>query len=269
MHALRERLRMSGSIHIGTSGWSYKGWKNSFYPTDIPVKDHFGFYATQFSTVEINLTFYRLPTQQMVEGWRQKAPPGFTYTVKGSRFITHTKKLRNLHGALNKFFEHIKPLKKHIGAVLWQLPPNLHKDTPRLEKFLRQLPRSYPYAVEFRHPSWLVPDTFELLRQRHAAYVSVSSLAMPMNLTVTSNTVYIRFHGLQGGAAHDYTRQELEPWAEHIQTQAREGKTVYVYFNNDSNVRAPANALLLAEMTQGRAFTPNHRAIRATARRTE
>jgi len=238
-----------GRIYIGTSGWSHKSWEKTFYPEDVPVSRHLEFYITQFLTVEINLTFYRLPAETIVQGWLRKAPPGFVYAVKGSRFITHMKKLANLDGAVDKFFDRIGPLKSRIGVILWQLPPNLGKDTPRLAGFLAQLPRSYRYPVEFRHPSWLDEETFDLLRRHHAAHVSVSSLAMPMNLTVTSDLVYIRFHGLEHGAAHDYTRSELKPWAEHICHHHRAGKTVYVYFNNDANVRAPANAKLLMQMT--------------------
>ncbi len=210
---------------------------------------HFNFYATQFPTVEINLTFYRLPTPGTVEGWRDKAPPGFIYAVKGSRFITHMKKLAHLNGAVDKFFDRIEPLRKKIGVILWQLPPNLKKDIPRLEAFLKLLPKRYRYAVEFRHASWLEEDVFELLRKYCAAHVSVSSRVMAMSLAVTADLVYVRLHGLEGGAAHDYSRKELAPWAAHAREQARAGKTVFVYFNNDANVRAPANAKLLMEMT--------------------
>ncbi len=236
---------MAGNVHIGTSGWSYKGWEKRFYPRKLAVEEHLQYYATQFGTVEINLTFYRLPTPKMVEGWRDKTPKAFIYAVKGSRFITHMKKLLNVREGLRRYFGRIKALKGKTGVVLWQLPPFLKQDLERLEGFLRLLPASYQHAVEFRHPSWLTPETFELLRQYHSAHVSVSSLAMPMDLTVTSKIVYIRFHGLQGGAAHDYTQVELEPWGEHIREQARRGKTVFAYFNNDANVRAPANAKLL------------------------
>ncbi len=246
-------------VHIGTSGWSYKSWEKTFYPPDLPKSRHFDFYATQFSTVEINLTFYRLPTPAMVQGWRDKAPPGFVYAVKGSRFITHMKKLANLDGALERFFERIEPMKSRIGVILWQLPPMLRKDPPRLEDFLSQLPRNYSYAVEFRHPSWLAPDIFELLRRFDAAHVSVSSLGMPMNLTVTSELVYIRFHGLAGGAAHDYTQTELQPWARHICHQADCDRQVFVYFNNDANVRAPGNARLLRDMVGRRRGEPAQR----------
>jgi uncharacterized protein YecE (DUF72 family) len=242
---------MSGQIYIGTSGWSYKGWNNTFYPEEVPRNRQFEFYATQFPTVEINATFYRLPTPGMVCGWRDKAPKGFVFAVKGSRFITHMKKLANLDGAIDKFFERIKPMAKRIGVILWQLPPNLQKDVPRLESFLKLLPRRYEYAVEFRHASWLDLETFRVLKKHSAAHVSVSSLGMPMNLTVTSNLVYLRFHGLEKGAAHDYTADELRPWAAHIRSQSNSGKIVYAYFNNDLNVRAPGNARMLREMTGG------------------
>ncbi len=238
-----------GDIYIGTSGWSYKSWEEIFYPADVPASRHFEFYATQFRTVEINLTFYRLPSEKMVEGWRRKAPPGFVYAVKGSRFITHMKKLANLDGAVDKFFDRIAPMKRRIGIILWQLPPILRKDMARLEAFLCNLPKQYRHAVEFRHASWLEEETFDLLRRYRAAHVSVSSRGMPMNLEVTSDLVYIRFHGLEGGAAHDYSRDELQPWAAHIRSQAHKGRNVYAYFNNDANVRAPANARLLIEMT--------------------
>jgi uncharacterized protein YecE (DUF72 family) len=235
-------------VYIGTSGWSYKSWQKTFYPKEVKVANHFHFYATQFPTVEINLTFYRLPVPGMVKGWRDKAPEGFVYAVKGSRFITHMKKLVKLDGALTKYFDRIRPLKEKIGVVLWQLPPFMKSDLARLEDFLRQVPTSYRHAVEFRHPSWMEPATFKLLRKYDAAHVSLSSRGMPMDLTVTCEIVYIRFHGLEGGAAHDYTRAELEPWAEHIRREARGGRKIFAYFNNDINVRAPENAKMLMEM---------------------
>src|SRR5205814_5405589 len=140
-------------------------------------------------------------------------------------FITHMKKLRNLDGSLNKFFRRIQSMKKRVGCILWQLPPFMRKDVKLLESFLRRLPASYRYAVEFRHVSWLEEEVFDILRRHRAGHVSVSSLGMPMNLTVTSELVYIRFHGLENGGAHDYTRDELRPWAEHILRQAAKNKT--------------------------------------------
>jgi uncharacterized protein YecE (DUF72 family) len=250
-------------VYIGTSGFVYKGWEKTFYPEDISAKEHLEFYATQFPTVEINATFYRLPTLKMVKGWRDRAPEGFVFAVKGSRYITHLKRLKNLNGGLNKFIRRITPLKERLGPILWQLPPNLGKDPDRLDNFLKKAPKTFLHAVEFRHRSWYDGDeAFEILRKHRVAHVSLSSLGMPMNLTVTADFVYIRFHGLENGAAHDYTREELEPWAHHIHQQRRAGRTVYVYFNNDWNVRAPANAKMLMELPGVPALKPSKGKIR-------
>ncbi|MDB6121436.1 MAG: hypothetical protein JWQ71_429 [Pedosphaera sp.] len=233
-------------VYIGTSGWSYKDWGKAFYPKEVPKSRQFEYYATQFPTVEINNTFYRLPTPKSVEDWRDKAPEDFLYAIKGSRFITHMKKLANLGDGIDNFFSRIKPLKKQIGVILWQLPPMLKKDAGRLNDFLRELPKGYRYAVEFRHVSWLDDEVFTILRKHHAAHVNLSSGGMPMDLTVTTNLIYIRFHGLAGGAAHDYARKELKPWAEFIHGHPRH--TVFAYFNNDINTRAPGNAQMLMEI---------------------
>jgi len=242
-------------IYIGTSGWVYKEWSNDFY-RGLKPKEQFQFYTTQFPTVEINATFYRLPSVKMAHGWRSKAPAGFVFAVKGSRFITHIKRLNNLGGSVNKYFRRIKPLRPRVGPLLWQLPPNFKKDLPRLAKFLKRLPKIFSHAVEFRHPSWLEAETCDLLRRHHAAFVLVSSLRMPMDLSVTGDFVYVRFHGLSGGARHDYSRAELKPWAKHLCAQAKAGKNAFVYFNNDLNVRAPNNAKLLMEMCGSLAVKP-------------
>jgi uncharacterized protein YecE (DUF72 family) len=159
------------------------------------------------------------------------------------------KKLVNVDEALDRYFERIEPLRSKTACVLWQLPPNLQIDLPRLERFLCLLPRGYQYAVEFRHPSWMENRVFDLLWSRCVAFTSVSSLVMPISFNSTADVVYIRFHGLEGGAAHDYTRRELQPWAEHARKSAVEGKRVLVYFNNDLNVCAPANAKVFMQMT--------------------
>jgi uncharacterized protein YecE (DUF72 family) len=242
-------------VYIGTSGWSYKGWEEAFYPSGIPKTRHFEYYLTQFPTVEINLTFYRLPTERTIRNWRTKAPQDFIYALKGSRFITHMKKLVNLGDALNKFFARVDPLGPLMGPILWQLPRLLKKDTARLADFLQRLPKDHRYALEFRHPSWLAEDTFALLQQHRIAHVSLSSGAMPANLTVTADFIYLRFHGLSGGAAHDYTIAELQPWAAHILNHP--DKTVFAYFNNDMNTRAPQNARQLMEMVGSRAAKPS------------
>jgi uncharacterized protein YecE (DUF72 family) len=234
-------------IFIGTSGWVYKEWANDFYH-GLKPQEHFQFYATQFPTVEINATFYRLPNLKTVHGWRENAPENFIFAVKGSRYITHIKRLNNLERSVGNFIRRIQPLKEKLGPLLWQLPPNFKPDFPRLEKFLKRLPEEFSHAVEFRHPDWMADETFELLRKYNAAFVSVSSLRMPMNFSVTADFIYIRFHGLAGGPYHDYARKEMVPWTRHIRKQAATGKKVFAYFNNDLNVRAPNNAKRLMEM---------------------
>ncbi|MBA4149147.1 MAG: DUF72 domain-containing protein [Verrucomicrobia bacterium] len=244
-------------VWIGTSGWVYKHWAESFYPRDWPRTQHLEFYFQQFPTVEINATFYRLPTESMVKGWCRKAPDGFLYAAKGSRYITHMKKLREVKEGLKNYFDRIKHLRDKLGPILWQLPPNLKKDLPRLEEFLAQLPKEpYQHAVEFRHESWVDEETFALLRKYRAAHVWLSSQKMPINFTATASFVYARFHGLENGAAHDYTREELEPWAEQLTQFSKQRKPAFVYFNNDCNTRAPLNAKMLMEMVGSLAVAP-------------
>ena len=233
---------------IGTSGWIYKHWAESFYPDDWTKTQHLEFYAQHFPTVEINATFYRLPPISMVKGWVKKAPDDFIYAVKGSRYITHIKRLKAASAALKKYFTRIKYLRSRLGPILWQLPPNLQKDIPRLEKFLKILPADYQHAVEFRHPSWVDDETFSVLKKYKAAHVWLSSQRMPLDFTVTADFIYARFHGLEHGAAHDYTGEELRPWAEQLNKAAGEGKSSFVYFNNDLNTRAPLNAKMLMKM---------------------
>lgn len=247
---------MKPRVYIGTSGYTYKSWDKTFYG-DTPKRLQLEYYSGHFPTVEINATFYRLPSEGMVTGWRDRVEEPFCYALKGSRFITHMKKLARLDGALDRYFDRIAPMRERVAVILWQLPPMLKKDLRRLEDFLAQLPREYRYAVEFRHLSWYEDDeVFKLLRKYKVAHAALSSNAMPMNLSVTSDLVYVRFHGLAGGFAHDYTRRELQPWADFIMDQAQRGRTSYVYFNNDVNVRAPENARMLMEMIGEHAVRP-------------
>jgi uncharacterized protein YecE (DUF72 family) len=246
---------MKARVYIGTSGYSYKSWDKTFYG-DTPKRAQLEYYITQFPTVEINATFYRLPSEGMVRGWRDRVNEDFIYAVKGSRFITHMKKLVKLDGALDKFFDRVEAMKERTAVILWQLPGMLHKDGARLDNFLAVVPKEYRHAVEFRHPSWYDEEVFEILRKHKTAHVALSSKGMPMNLSVTTNFIYVRFHGLEGGAAHDYTRAELAPWADFLSGEAEKGRSAYVYFNNDINVRAPENAKMLMDMIGDYAVEP-------------
>jgi uncharacterized protein YecE (DUF72 family) len=235
---------------IGTSGWSYKGWAKSFYPEEITGVKQFTYYASQFPTVELNASFYRTPTENAVKSWHDKSPSSFIIAVKGSRYVTHIKRLKDVEESVRWFCDRMAPLGEHLGPFLWQLPPNFKKDITRLEQFLTCLPKHFRHAVEFRDPSWIEDETFETLSRYHVAFVAVSSLRMPQDFTLTTDFTYVRFHGLEGGAAHDYSKEELQPWAIHLQEALGEGRSVYAYFNNDINTRAPENAKLLQSLIE-------------------
>lgn len=248
-----------GGIWIGTSGWVYKEWAGHFYPKGWRKKDEFAYYARHFPTVEINATFYRLPSKKMVRGWHDRSPEGFLFAVKGSRYLTHIRRLKDTGPGLQKYFRRIKPLAERTGPFLWQLPPTFHKNAlnwKRLERFLAKVPRDCRHAVEFRHPSWLDEETFALLRKNNVANVWISSLRMPVDYTITSDFVFLRFHGLAGGAYHDYTEDELRPWAQPLIKAARRGIPAFVYFNNDLNTRAPLNAHALMRLVGCHAVGP-------------
>jgi uncharacterized protein YecE (DUF72 family) len=243
----------AGTIAVGTSGWSYDDWEGAFYPDDLPRSEWFGHYVARFPTVEVNYSFYRLPSETTVERWRGNAPERFRFAVKGSRFITHVRRLSDCREEVGRFLERVRGLKAFLGVVLWQLPPTLERDLGLLEGFTSLLPSDVRHAIEFRHPSWLVEDAFATLRDRGIAHVSVSSSVMPRDLTVTADFVYVRFHGLGEGFAHDYTREELRPWAEFLRDVHGRGLEGYAYFNNDARARAPKNARELIEALGGAA----------------
>jgi uncharacterized protein YecE (DUF72 family) len=235
-----------GHIAVGTSGWSYDHWENLFYPEGLARSRWFGHYASIFSTVEVNYSFYRLPSASTIEAWARKSPDGFRFAVKGSQLITHRLRLRDCDEAVGLFYERVLGLGEQLGAVLWQLPPDQLRDEELIDSFLAKLPASVPVAVEFRDPSWMRPSVYDVLRRHAAALVWVSSEHMPRVFADTAPLVYARFHGLGGDFSHDYTAEELKPWVE-----ALRGKDGYAYFNNDGLARAPSNALLLRDLLAG------------------
>jgi len=201
--------------------------------------------------VEINSSFYRLPFENMVKGWAKKAPEGFKFTLKMWRRVTHYKRLRDVKDDLGIFFTRMKPLEKNLGAILYQLPPSLKIDLPLLEKFLEMLPENLDQSIEFRHPSWLIPETFSLLKKFNIAYCIISMPEFPETVEITSNISYIRFHGREILYGSSYSDEELERWAEQIRDFSKQGvERVYIYFNNDYNAYAVFNALKLREFIQ-------------------
>ena len=235
---------------IGTSGWSYEHWAGDFYPAGLAARDRLSFYAERFPTVEINATFYRLPSEAMVRGWRERVPEGFAFAVKGSRFITHVRRLQDVGDALAQFMARVSLLGDTLAVVLWQLPPSVTFDPQSLDRFLIQMPDGVRCAVEFRHQSWLREEAFAVLRAHGVAHVHVSSDIMPVDLTTTADFVYVRFHGLAayGGA---YPAEALVPWARFLADQRDAGRDAYVYFNNDAGGHAPRDAARLTELLHG------------------
>ena len=235
-------------IYLGTSGWYYKHWARRFYPAGVVQHDWLGYYATKFSTVEVNNTFYRLPSQKMVQGWDEKTPDDFVFAFKGSRLVTHLKKLRNTADALHVFYERMKLVGHKLGIILWQLPPSLSLDVPLLEGFLAELDPGIRQAVEFRHQSWFTPEAYRVLEQYQVGLCIISAPTLPTIITTTAPFSYIRWHGKAALYATNYTDRELEDWAKTI--RALPVDDVYGYFNNDAFAYAPTNCLHLINLLQ-------------------
>ncbi len=242
---------MSPKYFVGTSGWHYEHWRGRFYPADLPKSKWLEFYARSFSTVELNNSFYHLPSEKAFANWRDSSPEGFVYAVKVSRFITHIKKLKDVEEALEKFLERARLLGEKLGPLLYQLPPGLHRNDSLLEDFLKLLPRGLSHVFEFRHESWLDKGVFDLLRRYNAGFCIYDMPDLTSPLEATADFVYVRFHGstwLYGGS---YSDEELSGWAKNISELARGRKAVYVYFNNDAEAFAVQNALMLARKLRG------------------
>lgn len=234
-------------IRIGTSGWYYDHWKERFYPAELPKSNWFEHYAGTFDTVEVNNTFYHLPKEQTMRRWHDIAPAGFLFAVKANRYITHVKKLNDTAEPLQRFFERANLLKDNLGPILYQLPPNLHKDVDRLGGFIKLLPKKSPAVFEFRHESWYSDDIFELLAKSNAAFCIHDMPGKKSPRVVTGKIIYIRFHGTTGRYAGNYPESALQDWATWLKDQAKTASSIYAYFNNDAQGRAIKNAKQLKE----------------------
>lgn len=237
----------TGRIFVGTSGWTYDDWAGTFYPEEVKGSERLAFYVTKFNTVEINATFYRLPTQAMLDAWNRRLPGDFHLVVKGSRVVTHLKKLSDCREPVEMFLERVKQLKT-LKVILWQLPPSLHKDLQRLDNFLKGLPQNVRHAVEFRHATWWDAEVAELLKLHRAAFVAVSHPQLPDTIYPTTDFLYLRFHGLGRQLyRYDYSDEELKDWAARLEPHLG-GRTLYAFFNNDFEAHAPRNAETLRAM---------------------
>ena len=228
---------------IGTSGWTYDGWRGPFYPDDVRKKDWLRYYASRFSTTEINGSFYRTPTLEAVRGWRNDTPKHFGFAWKASKFITHWKRLSSKsENSIALMETRLKALGPKVVAILFQLPPQFAKNREWLESFLRMLPRRHRYTFEFRHRSWYDDDILDVLHRRDVALCLSDHHDAPSPWEVTARHVYIRGHGPAGHYHGNYSSRTLDRWADEIAKWRKEKRIVLVYFDNDQKAAAPKDA---------------------------
>jgi len=226
----------------------YDHWRGEFYPPEIPETRWFSYYAQHFSTVELNSSFYPLPSEKAFGTWRDKAPPSFVYALKVSRCITHLKKLRDVYEPLEAFISRARLLGDKLGPLLYQLPPGMKPNDAVLEAFLKLLPRDLHHVFEFRNESWFDHGVNALLRKHDAGFCVYDLPGTTAPLVTTADIAYARFHGSTRLYDSCYADSELESWARRIATLSEGLSAVYVYFNNDSHAFAIRNARKLREL---------------------
>jgi uncharacterized protein YecE (DUF72 family) len=234
-------MTRKGRIHVGTSGWNYDHWKGTFYPEDGTDRDLLGLYAERLDTVEVNSTFYQLPSERTVEQWVDTVPDDFVFAVKASRYITHMKKLKDPEQAIRKFFDRIAAFGEKLGPVLFQLPPKWRVNPERLAAFLEALPDGRRCAFEFRDRSWYTKKIYDLLRAHGAAFCIYELAGHRSPREVIGDVVYVRLHGPEGAYQGSYSRQALSGWAGAFSQWSRKSD-VYCYFDNDDRGHAPRDA---------------------------
>jgi uncharacterized protein YecE (DUF72 family) len=228
-------------LHVGTSGYSYKEWKGSFYPEKLPAKEMLSYYASRLSAVELNNTFYRLPQPAMVESWKTHVPDHFRFSVKASQRITHFKRLKEVEDETKYLLETVSGLEDRLGVVLFQLPPNMKKDTERLASFLKYLPVDTPAAFEFRHPTWFEDDVLKLLSSENRALCVADTDDLPVtHIDKTADWGYLRLRRV------NYSEDDLTEWIRQI--KAQDWKTAYVFFKHEDEGTGPKLAAQFVEM---------------------
>jgi uncharacterized protein YecE (DUF72 family) len=231
-------------VLVGTSGFSYAPWKGRFYPADLPASSMLAFYAERFPAVEVNNTFYRMPSPKTLAGWRAQVPEGFRFALKAPQRITHQQRLTGSADSVAFLYRAAAELGQKLGPVLYQLPPNMKKDLPRLAAFLELLPAGGRAAFEFRHPSWFADDVYEALRGRGAALCIAEAEELEVPVVATADFGYLRLRKA------DYAAQELEAWAERILAQP--WQAAYAFFKHEEEGKGPRLAEALKALVEAR-----------------
>jgi uncharacterized protein YecE (DUF72 family) len=236
-------------VHIGTSGWHYDSWRGPFFPKGLPLKYQLQYYASQFATAELNGVFYRTPTPEAVQSWREQTGRNFTFAWKASKFITHWKRLGgNSLNSVALLEDRLSLLGDKAGPILFQLPPNFKADKERLATFLEFLKPKRRYSFEFRDASWYAPSILKLLASKDIALCLSDHHDAPAPWKRTATFVYVRGRGPGGRYQGHYSDVTLVEWAKRIRSWKRGGYDVYVYFDNDQKSAAPADALKLQQL---------------------
>lgn len=239
-------------VYIGTSGWVYPHWRGLFYPEDLPEKDWLKFYVDNFSTVELNASFYHLPKEKTFQGWYERTSAKFFFAVKGSRFITHVKKLKDCQEPLGNLLKAAAPLKEKLGPIFFQFPPSFKADPERLREFISFLPdRVRPcqgrFAFEFRHPSWFVEEIYDILKEANCALIASDTPRYPYGEVQTADFMYLRLHGHEQLYASSYSDTQLKEYAQKIRRWRKQGD-IFVFFDNDFEANAVRNAKELVKL---------------------
>jgi uncharacterized protein YecE (DUF72 family) len=235
---LEGAISNTGQLRVGTSGYSYKQWKGNFYPEKLPDKEMLSFYAKQFSTVEINYSFYRMPNESTLVNWAKSVPQGFRFAFKANQQITHIQRLRNCESTLKRFLEVVSVLNDgdHLGPILVQLPPTFKFDRPLLEDFLALRPPAFLFAFEVRHPSWYTEETYDVLRKHDTALcLSETEKQTPPDI-ITAGFAFARLR------LENYTPKQLKDWKKRFDDWMAKGVDVYAYCKHEDEGKAPAYA---------------------------
>ena len=228
-------------IHVGTSGYNYPEWKGSFYPETLPAAKMLPYYAERFTTVEINYTFYRMPTAALVAGWAAQVPADFTFTLKAPRRITHDRRLRDVADLVRGFCEAAAELGPQLGVLLFQLAPNFKKDLAVFDAFLDVLPPRVRGAFEFRHDTWLDEEVYARLRARNLALCIADSEKRSTPVIATADYAYLRLRD------EGYVEQDIAEWADKVRELTNSCQNVYVYFKHEDEGKGPEFGRMLKE----------------------